>query len=85
MDAHRAVAGDTGETFSAHFARWHLDPDGLAIWWGAYLGMANQILDAGPLAEAGPRIRARRAAARAAHGWIMDVYLLRRGTGAWGA
>jgi precorrin-6A synthase len=59
-----------------------LDPEGVHIWWGAYLGMANQILEAGPLAETGQRIVARRAAARAAHGWIMDVYLLRRGAGA---
>lgn len=53
-----------------------LDP-ALHIWWGAYLGMAEQILEAGPLAEAGPRIVAARAAARARHGWIMDTYLLR--------
>lgn len=51
---------------------------GLQIWWAAYAGMAEQITDAGPLAEAGPRILATRAAARAAHGWIMDIYLLRR-------
>ena len=55
-----------------------LDPAGIAIWWGAYVGMENQITDHGPLAEAGPRILARRAAARAAQGWIMDIYLLRR-------
>ena len=55
-----------------------LEPDGLEIWWGAYVGMAEQIIEAGPLAEAGPCIVARRAAARAAHGWIMDIYLLRR-------
>ncbi|PVX30321.1 precorrin-6A synthase (deacetylating) [Sphingomonas pokkalii] len=55
-----------------------LDPVGLAIWWGAYLGMPQQALDHGPLAEAGPRIAARRAALRARHGWIMDVTLLRK-------
>ncbi|MEM7498003.1 MAG: precorrin-6A synthase (deacetylating) [Pseudomonadota bacterium] len=53
-----------------------LVPEGLEIWWGAYLGMAEQILDCGPLADAAPRIVARRAAARSAHGWIMDTYLL---------
>ncbi len=57
-----------------------LDRPDLAIWWGAYLGMAEQILDHGPLAEAGPRIAQARAAARARHGWIMDTYLLRAGT-----
>ena len=55
-----------------------LPPQGLRIWWGAYLGMPEQLLDAGPLAEAGPRIEGVRAAARAAHGWIMDCYLLAR-------
>ncbi|RIA00780.1 precorrin-6A synthase (deacetylating) [Cereibacter sphaeroides] len=57
-----------------------LDPQGVRIWWGAYLGMDEQILEAGPLAEAGPRILAARAAARARHGWIMDIYLLDRGS-----
>jgi len=55
-----------------------LDPGGVTIWWGAYVGMEAQITDHGPLAEAGPRIVARRAEARAAHGWIMDIYVLRR-------
>ncbi|MFC4926889.1 precorrin-6A synthase (deacetylating) [Delftia deserti] len=51
----------------------------LSIWWGAYLGMDRQMLDSGPLAEAAPRIVQARAAARERHGWIMDIYLLRRG------
>lgn len=55
-----------------------LAPEGVMIWWGGYLGMAEQILDHGPLAEAGPRIIDTRAQARAQHGWIMDTYLLRR-------
>ncbi|MFS4439103.1 precorrin-6A synthase (deacetylating) [Paracoccaceae bacterium GXU_MW_L88] len=55
-----------------------LDPAGVDIWWGAFLGMPEEILDHGPLAEAGPRIAKTRAAARADHGWIMDCYLLRR-------
>lgn len=55
-----------------------LPAEGIEIWWGAYLGMREQIIEAGPLTVAGPRIMARRAAARAAHGWIMDIYMLRR-------
>lgn len=55
-----------------------LAPEGLTIWWGAYLGMAEERLESGPLAQAGPRIVAVRAEARAAHGWIMDCYLLAR-------
>lgn len=58
-----------------------LAPEGVTIWWGAYVGMPQQILDHGPLADAGPRILAARAAARAAHGWIMDIYLMRRSPG----
>lgn len=55
-----------------------LDPDGITIWWGAYLGMPHEALEHGALSEAAPRIATRRAALRAAHGWIMDVYLMRK-------
>ena len=63
-----------------HCAFQHLLPQGITIWWGAYLGMPQQICIAGPLAEVSERIQAQRHAARAAHGWIMDTYLLRRRT-----
>jgi precorrin-6A synthase len=56
----------------------HLAPEGITIWWGAYLGMPQQICIAGPLAEVSGQIQAARQAARAAHGWIMDTYLMRR-------
>lgn len=56
-----------------------LSSEGLHIWWGAYLGMDRQMLDSGPLAQAGLRIVQARAEARERHGWIMDIYLLRRG------
>ena len=55
-----------------------LDPAGLHIWWGAYLGMADQIIMSGALAEVGPHIVAARQAARERHGWIMDSYILKR-------
>ncbi|WP_298273692.1 precorrin-6A synthase (deacetylating) [uncultured Bradyrhizobium sp.] len=55
-----------------------LDPAGLKIWWGAYLGMPDQIIMAGDLAETGPRIVAARRNAREQHGWIMDSYILKR-------
>jgi precorrin-6A synthase len=55
-----------------------LDPAGISIWWGAYVGMAEEIILSGPLAEVGPQIVGLRAKARAAHGWIMDIYILRR-------
>jgi precorrin-6A synthase len=55
-----------------------LDPAGLEIYWGAYLGTADEILIAGPLAERSAQIARVRAQARDRHGWIMDTYLLRR-------
>jgi len=56
----------------------HLDPAGIDVYWGAYLGMPDELLLAGPLAQAGPEIERARAAARERKGWIMDTYLLRR-------
>ncbi len=55
-----------------------IDPEGLEIFYGAYLGTADEILAAGPLAETAPRIRELRDQARERKGWIMDSYLLRR-------
>jgi precorrin-6A synthase len=55
-----------------------LQPEPFEIWWGAYLGMPHEALIAGPLAAVAATIRDRRAALRAEHGWIMDIYLLRR-------
>ncbi|MEV7955345.1 precorrin-6A synthase (deacetylating) [Streptomyces sp. NPDC087532] len=55
----------------------HLDQD-LHIYWGAYVGTADEILVSGRLAEVSDRIEELRAEARARKGWIMDTYLLRR-------
>lgn len=55
-----------------------LDPAGIHIWWGAYLGMPDQIVMSGVLAEVGPHIVAARQEARERHGWIMDSYILKR-------
>ena len=54
------------------------DPAGYHIWWGAYVGMAEQFLHSGPLDEMGPKIIEARAKARAEHGWIMDIYVLKK-------
>ncbi len=48
------------------------------IWWGAYVGMKEEILIQGPLAEVSGQILKTRAQARADHGWIMDIYLLKK-------
>ena len=63
---------DSGGAFDA------ISPQGVTIYWAAYVGMPQQILHAGPLMQTGPRILHDRATARAQHGWIMDIYLLRR-------
>ena len=55
-----------------------IDPEGVHIWWSAYAGMANEIALSGPLSEAAHTIIETRAKAREEHGWIMDIYLLRR-------
>jgi len=67
-----AVMLDPGGAFSA------LDPAGVEIWWGACLGLPQQALIAGPLAGVAEQILATRAAIRARHGWVMDIYLLKR-------
>lgn len=67
LDAHQAF-------------RRYADQD-IDIYWGAYLGTPDEILDSGPIAEAAPRIERLRAEARERKGWIMDTYLLRRNPG----
>ncbi len=48
------------------------------IWWGAYVGMKEEILIKGPLADVAQEILEIRAHARSDHGWIMDIYLLKK-------
>jgi precorrin-6A synthase len=55
-----------------------LPAQGIYVWWGAYLGMPNQMCISGPLADVGQKILDQRQTARATHGWIMDTYLLRK-------
>jgi precorrin-6A synthase len=49
----------------------------LTICWGAQLGLPDEALISGRLSEVIEEIRAKRAAVRAARGWVMDTYLLR--------
>ncbi|MEV5879896.1 precorrin-6A synthase (deacetylating) [Streptomyces sp. NPDC052101] len=65
----------------AHQAFREYAGDDIDIYWGAYLGTADEILVSGPIAEAAPRIERVRAEARERKGWIMDTYLLRRNPG----
>jgi precorrin-6A synthase len=63
---------DGRQTFAA------IDPAGLDIYWGAYLGSEDEILISGPLDEVREEITRIRADAAAAKGWMFDTYLLRR-------
>jgi precorrin-6A synthase len=49
------------------------------IYWGAYVATEDEILVSGRLLEVSDAIQRIRSEARARRGWIMDIYLLRRG------
>ena len=55
-----------------------IEEEGVRIWWGAYLGLPQEMIVSGPLPDVSQRIVEARAAAREKNGWIMDIYLLRR-------
>ena len=44
----------------------------------AYVGTSDEILRAGRLCDVSEEIQRVRAEARKKHGWLMDIYLLRR-------
>ncbi|BES71535.1 precorrin-6A synthase (deacetylating) [Marinobacter nanhaiticus D15-8W] len=67
-----AVMLDGGGAFTV------ISSEDVYIWWGAYLGMDKQCLIEGRLADVADRILERRAELRRQHGWIMDIYLLKR-------
>lgn len=54
------------------------DPVAWHIWWGTNLGSPGEQLVAGRMSEVIDEITERRATVRAAQGWVMDTYLLRR-------
>ncbi len=56
----------------------HLTGYDLDIHWGADLGTPDEVLIAGPLDAVADRIGATLDAKRAAKGWVMDSYLLRK-------
>jgi precorrin-6A synthase len=82
VDEYSAALGDVvvmldGDLACAGLLDAHPD---LLIFWGAQLGLPDETLVAGRLTEVIEEIRTRRAAVRAARGWVLDTYLLRPGT-----
>lgn len=58
-----------------------LPDEDLDIFWGAYVGMPDELLVTGDLQDCKAEILELRAEARERKGWIMDSYLLRRRRG----
>ncbi|MCJ7874443.1 precorrin-6A synthase (deacetylating) [Phaeobacter sp. J2-8] len=66
------VVLDSGGAFET------LDPEGISIWWGGCVAMPQEKLVAGQLDAVGAQIIKTREDLRARHGWVMDIYLMRR-------
>ncbi|MFV8395866.1 precorrin-6A synthase (deacetylating) [Corynebacterium hindlerae] len=58
-------------------AAWMHAPEA-EIWWGAYVGTDKQVLRHGIVSDIGADLAQEKAALREKHGWIMDIYLLRK-------
>jgi precorrin-6A synthase len=56
-----------------------IEDEDVYIYWGAYLGTEHEIVLSGRLSEIAAEISRTRREARDRHGWIMDIYLLRKG------
>ena len=55
-----------------------IDPEDFDIYWGAYLGTEHEVLMAGPLSEVASALAETVRREKARHGWILDIYLLKR-------
>jgi precorrin-6A synthase len=73
-----APAGDAVVMLDASCAFEAIEDRDTEIYWGAYVGTEHEILVSGRLGDVADEIVRLRAQARKRHGWIMDVYLLRR-------
>ena len=76
-----AAGGDIPNTvvmLDSNAAFFSIPPEDLDIYWGAYLGSPDEMLAGGPLTEVREELAERVAAAKRRHGWILDIYLLRR-------
>jgi precorrin-6A synthase len=78
LSASRELVTDTIVLLDGGCAFNSLSDDQAQIYWGAYLGMPDEIVLSGKLRELSPVIQQTRAAARERKGWIMDTYLIRK-------
>jgi precorrin-6A synthase len=69
--------GDALVMLDAHCAFTKLEDPDAEIYWGAYLGMPDEILISGKVSAVATEIQQARARAREQKGWIMDSYLVR--------
>jgi precorrin-6A synthase len=77
-DGFPADADDVVVMLDAHNAFAQLPDTDLDIYWGAYVGSADEVLVHGDLQQVKDEIRRVWAQQRERKGWIMDTYLLRR-------
>jgi precorrin-6A synthase len=79
LDEYSAALGDVIVMLDGDLACGGLveESGDLMIYWGAQLGLPDEVLISGQLSEVIEEIRAKRAAVRQARGWVMDTYLLR--------
>ena len=77
----RLVAEDLDNVvvmLDAHCAFQAFVHENVDIYWGAYIGTADELLIAGKLSDVCEQITRTRQTARQRKGWIMDTYLLRK-------
>lgn len=72
-DVDTAVVMLDGDCSFRHFPGADYD-----IFWGAYLGAANEVIRAGQLSVVSDEIIRLREELRRVNGWIMDIYLIRK-------
>jgi precorrin-6A synthase len=77
-DPARELAEDALVMLDGECAFKTLPPGEYDIYWGAFLGMPQELLVAGEVGEVASQIERLRDEARAREGWIMDSYLLRK-------
>lgn len=69
--------GTIADMVDANGHIWNQDPKGWTAYWGAFVGLENEALDHGPLAEVRERIQVKRAALADEYGWLFDLTILR--------